>query len=123
MRVSPGSMTSGMLKTLATQVPSSGNSVEQKIQKLHKQIVKLVKALKELTGKAAGTESDEERNALRKQIQLIQQQIQALYAEISRLQRQDAEKSSTASAATTTPKADLSQEGTRRRGHQINIYA
>lgn len=62
------SVSSGMLKTLATQVPSSGNSIEQKVQKWHKQIVKLVKALKELTGKAAGAESAEECNALRKHI-------------------------------------------------------
>ncbi len=123
MSVTVGSITSGILKKLATQVPSNGNSVEQKIQKLQKQIVKLTKALKELTGKAAGAESDEERNMLKKQIELIQQQIQALYEEISRLQRQEAEKNSSVSTATTTRKADSSQDGTNKRGHKINVYA
>ena len=123
MSVTVGSITSGILKKLATQVPSNGNSVEQKIQKLQKQIVKLTKALKELAGKAAGAESDEERNMLKKQIKLIQQQIQALYEEISRLQRQEAEKNSSVSTATTTRKADSSQDGTNKRGHKINVYA
>ena len=122
MSVTLGSITPGILNTLTSQASSNGSSVEQKIQKLQKQIVKLTKVMKELISKAAEAGSVDDINMFKKQIRLIQQQIQALYAEISRLQRQDAEKNSTVSAASTTRKADLSQDGMKK-GHKINIYA
>ncbi|WP_440866034.1 FlxA-like family protein [Symbiopectobacterium purcellii] len=82
MSVTLGSITLGMLNT---QASSNGSTVEQSIQHLQKQIVKLTKSLKALNGKAANAGSVKESDMLKKQRALIQQQIQALYAEIARL--------------------------------------